>query len=144
MNEQELRDLDKWIHVNVMEGDRFVGLMKQGLWYRPNAKGYTDRQSEAGRYTREEAKQHEYLHVPDAVTIREFDVRHYTTDPAAAMEVLKVCIAELDKRQDTICIEKEHGQYTVGSVNDNWEAISLSLETAVCLFAQRLFQKETP
>lgn len=48
-----------------------VGLMKRGLWYRPNSCGYTDREEEAGRYALEEAKKHEYL-LYEPVTIHKF------------------------------------------------------------------------
>src|ERR1019366_1380101 len=98
MSDKELKELDAWIHVNIFDGDKFVGLKKHGLWYRPNAGGYTDRQDEAGKYTRAAAKNHEYPHQPstfvvaDPVTICEFSPRNCTTDPAAAMAVLKRCL----------------------------------------------------
>lgn len=58
-----------------------VGLKKRGLWYRPKACGYTGNASEAGRYTREEAKQHEYIHdQPDDVTIAELPTPPLTLD----------------------------------------------------------------
>lgn len=53
-----------------------VGLMKRGLWYRPNSCGYTDREEEAGRYTLEEAKRHEYL-LYEPVTIHKFSTPNY-------------------------------------------------------------------
>lgn len=43
-------------------GKRCYVLRKRGMFYRPNATGYTDRIEEAGRYTLEEAKRHEYPH----------------------------------------------------------------------------------
>lgn len=43
-------------------GRRCFVVRKRGLFYRPNACGYTDRIDEAGRYTFDEAKQHEYLY----------------------------------------------------------------------------------
>jgi hypothetical protein len=58
-----------------------VGLVKRGLWYRPNACGYTDRESEAGRYTMGEAKYHESVHgFPDDVMIRGFSPPDYVSD----------------------------------------------------------------
>jgi predicted RNA-binding Zn-ribbon protein involved in translation (DUF1610 family) len=42
-------------------GRRCYVLRKRGLFYRPKACGYTDRVEEAGRYTFDEAKAHEYL-----------------------------------------------------------------------------------
>lgn len=49
-----------------------VGLMKRYLWYRPDARGYTANESDAGRYTLEEAKDHEYLLGEEPVTIHKF------------------------------------------------------------------------
>jgi hypothetical protein len=43
-------------------GRRCYVVRKRGLFYRPNANGYTDRIDEAGRYTFAEAKAHEYPH----------------------------------------------------------------------------------
>lgn len=53
---------------------QLVGLVKQGLWYREGAHGYTAYEKEAGRFTREEAKKYEYLRgdADERVTIREF------------------------------------------------------------------------
>jgi len=50
----ELRELDTWIHSNVLGADQLVGLKKRGYWYRPDAHGYTDRENEAWHLTREE------------------------------------------------------------------------------------------
>ena len=50
------RKLEIWIGQS-----KYVGLMKQGMWYRANACGYTYCEKEAGRFTRDEAKKHEYL-----------------------------------------------------------------------------------
>lgn len=41
-------------------GRRCYVLRKRGLFYRAGAKGYTNRIEEAGRYSHEEAKRHEY------------------------------------------------------------------------------------
>ncbi len=43
-------------------------IRKRGYFYRSNAQGYTQCLSEAGRYTLEEAKKHEYPH-DEPVTI---------------------------------------------------------------------------
>lgn len=43
-------------------GKRCWVLRKRGLYYRPNAQGYTSCFGEAGRFTYEEAKKHEYLY----------------------------------------------------------------------------------
>lgn len=82
---------------------RFVGLKKRGLWYRPNAGGYTDRESEAGRYTLEEAKLREYIKGdPDEwVTICVFSIPNYHADLNAMHEAEKVLVAQ-DKWQNYI------------------------------------------
>lgn len=49
-----------------------VGLMKRYLWYRPDARGYTANESDAGRYTLEEAKKHAHLLGEEPVTIHKF------------------------------------------------------------------------
>ena len=54
-----------------------VGLKKRGFWYRPNACGYTSRENEAGRYTIEEAQEHEYLIGDQPVTIHKFSTPNY-------------------------------------------------------------------
>jgi len=53
-----------------------VGLKKRGLWYRPNARGYTTNESEAGRYSLKEAQEHAH---PDGepVTIHRFKTPNY-------------------------------------------------------------------
>lgn len=63
-----------------------VGLKKRGYWYRPNARGYTSREDEAGRYTNEEAKKHEYLIGEEPVTIHNFTTPNYS-------ESLDACLA---------------------------------------------------
>lgn len=57
-----------------------VGLKKRGYWYRPNAAGYTDRVSEAGRYTQAEAKKLEYPRGDEPVTIQELPPLDYHGD----------------------------------------------------------------
>lgn len=49
-SEQENGEPEEWV------------LMKRGLYYRPNAAGYTSNIEEAGVYTEEEAKKHVYPH----------------------------------------------------------------------------------
>ena len=148
MSEQEIKELEFWIHKNVFKADGLVGLKKRGLWYRPNACGYTDRQEEAGRYTLEEAKKHE--HADDVpVTIHEFDVPRYASKPAPALEVLKRC-AEKSKREDGlynfICVRPLltgvgfavfRNVYGIGT--DYAECPTLEL--AICQFAKQLFTK---
>lgn len=75
------------------------GVMKRGWWYRPKQCGYTGNESEAGRYTLEEAKRHESIHCePDDVIVVEFSPPDYLNDLNAMAEAEKVlthvqCIA---------------------------------------------------
>ncbi len=155
MNPQELRELDAWIDRELFDGGNLVGLKKRGLWYRPDAKGYTDRSAEAGRYTREEAKKHEYPH-DDPVTICELPIRPYTTDPAAAMLVLEKCGKETVNGTEFVCcsfstpnsstLDKNNGHWSVGRISGGlWVSGEIgnatTLPHAICLFAKKLFEK---
>ena len=138
MTSNELCELDAWIETNIFDGQKY-GVKKRGLWYRPDAHGYTDRQSEAWRLSLEEAKKHEYKRggYDEQVVIMPIDTPRYTTDPADAMEVLKKCstltpyaisnnitgfmVSDLDKKS----------RYGIGE----------TLELAICLFAKKLFTK---
>lgn len=53
-----------------------VGLKKRGMWYRPNARGYTCNEWEAGRYSMKDAMEHAN---PDGepVTIHQFTTPNY-------------------------------------------------------------------
>lgn len=72
-------------------GNKFVGLKKRGLWYRPDAKGYTSDENQAGRYTQEEAKGHEYVRgdADEWVRICHFKVPNYTGSLDAMHEAEK-------------------------------------------------------
>jgi len=151
MSDKELRELDAWIAEHVMDVKRFVGVKKRGYWYRPNAHGYTDRQAEAWWLTRDEAKKHEYLRGDEPVTICEFSTPLYTTDPAAAMQVLEKCVAELELKRAFPAIEKysdldgfQGWKVTALFSNGNQQTFSEVAETlplAICLFAKQLFSK---
>ena len=141
MSEQEIQELELWIHKNVFQGDKFVGLRRRGLWYRPNAGGYTDRQEEAGRYTREEAKKHAYPY-DEPVTIHEFDVPKYASDPAASFRVLERCV---EKNCD-LGIEVDANGFHCGRIY--WSDLLISdgeyaktLGLTICYFAKQLFTK---
>lgn len=141
--EMPLEELDKWIHKHVFEADLHVGIKKRGFWYRPDAKGYTSDQDEAGRYTRAEAKEHEYLH-DDPVTIHEFEPKRYSTNPAAAMEVLKKCVERLENDRAYPAIQKYHDLdgfqgWQVCALYETrnqrtFSAVAKTLELAIALF----------
>lgn len=58
---------------------RFV-VVKRGLFYRPNAHGYTMHISEAWKLCENEAKKHAYPHGDDPVTIRKVPPLDYAKD----------------------------------------------------------------
>ncbi len=69
-------------------------------------------------------------------------LRRYTTDPAAAMMVLKKCLARFDNESDdAIMIALVNGKPIVCSneIQQGREAETLPL--AICLFAKQLFSK---
>lgn len=69
-----------------------------------------------------------------------------TTDPAAAMEVLKKC-AEFGSLQFSVVVWKYDGNWKIDiqavAVKDEWKKCieAETLELAICLFAQKLFEK---
>lgn len=147
MNATELRELDTWIHRHIFEVDLYVGLKKRGFWWRPNSCGYTGNQDEAGRYTRAEAAKKAQ---PDGepVTIREFEPKKYTTDSAAAMEVLKKCAEKMDRYQ-SVTLVKNGDTFTICMATPvryeqydySHHATDETIELAICLFAKKLFSK---
>lgn len=110
-------------------------MIKHGLYYRPDAHGYTGHLSEAWKVTHEVAKRHEYLRGDDQVTIKEVGSINYTTDSAAAMLVLEKCC-----QKHGLCgIVKV--AYSAGFPQP-WCCESEKADTlpiAICLFAKRLF-----
>ncbi len=153
MTEQEIIELEKWIHVNLFDGDKFVGLMKRGLWYRPNSAGYTDMPQHAGRYTRDKAKEHEHI-IPiqlqggfnedQSVTIHEFPVPQYARNGGYAMDVLKKCVEKFgDESDDSIMIAMIAGKTIVCSNEIHYDGNpAATLELAICLFAKNLLTTE--
>ncbi len=153
MNEQEILELEKWIHVNLFDGDKFVGLMKQGLWYRPNAAGYTNNIDEAGRYTRDEAEKRKYPHSDrpcpndERVTIHEFPVTQYARDDAWSFRVLKKCAERLESIGNNVEFSLyEKGKWKAGAFDVDMDFHCTESETAgltVCQFAKKLFNTES-
>lgn len=72
-----------------LRGQRY-GIRKLGLWYRPEACGYTDRCNEAWSLPLEKAKEHESIHgEPDDVTVRALPSPPYTTSLDACRELVE-------------------------------------------------------
>jgi hypothetical protein len=82
-----MRELDGWIDDRLFDGGKYVGLVKRGLWYRPDAHGYTGDESEAGRWLIGDAIKLTDPNADEPVTVKTLPIRHYSTDPAAAMGV---------------------------------------------------------
>jgi Phage ABA sandwich domain len=140
----ELREFNAWIAENVMGLPPEYVVMKRGLFYRPDDKGYTHKMSEAGRYTLEQAKEREYPH-DDPVTYKPWECSNYTTDPAAAMQVLKKCV---EMRGEVKIFKAGDGEWVcrkpIGSgYNSTLHiATATTLELAICRFARKLFEKQ--
>lgn len=77
--------------------NKLVGLKKRGLWWRPNAHGYTYNESEAWRITEEEAKKYARPNGVDSVTIERFHPIDYCNDLNAMHEVFEaIHISKID------------------------------------------------
>jgi hypothetical protein len=141
MTDTEMRELDAWIHRHIFEADLFVGLKKRGLWYCPMALGYTNKQSEAGRYTRSEAMKHECPH-GEPVAVCEFEPEKYCTDPAASFELLK----KLAKTNDVlVSFDEQTGDFFVSKLQaygtQDFTTGANTLELAIAKFARKLYSK---
>lgn len=135
MTPTETAALSDWIGRNLFDDHKFVGLKKRGLWYHPNARGYTDNPDDAGRYTLEEAAKHEYLR-DEPVTIHEFPPKDYTR-PENAMEVLKRCAEKA-----SIAVTNGTTGFMLSDLDKKSRyAVAPTLELAILLFAQKLFSK---
>ncbi len=102
LNEKELNELDEWIAINVM-----------GL--KLNANGMIETWPD-----------------PKRPELRDdLCVQNYTTDKAAAMEVLEKCCEKEVVRIDGKAIVLDDGGWIEGD----------TLQLSICLFAKELFQK---
>ena len=75
------------------------------------------------------------------------DVPKYTTDPAAAMQVLEKCAEMFDKRCDGhgACVSLDAGEWAVieSDTCKGARAYASTLPLAIALFARGLFKEET-
>lgn len=69
-------------------GIPMYGVVKRGLWYRPNDCGYTDNPSEAGRYTFDQAKAREYLLGDEPATVKVLPPPNYYGDLNACSQMV--------------------------------------------------------
>lgn len=132
MNEKELRDLDAWIAKNVFGWKPETRKMYAG---ENNVKGFGLNQH-LGRGDCERKFINDYL----------FPLDRYSTDPAAAMQVLEKCAEKLAPQR--LHIYAPTGACKIWLVSDceghNSTPSSGSAENlpeAICLFAQKLFSK---
>jgi len=151
LDEKELVELDAWIAEHVFGQAQMFGIKKRGYWYLPDAHGYTNRQSEAWRLTLEEAKKHECPHGgrDERVTVCEIDTPRYSTNPAAAMQVLEKCLEKAGCDVTFFKSTDKLGHYRVFKIADIdlaktpvvdfVEAQTLPL--AIALFTKQLYSK---
>jgi hypothetical protein len=71
---------------------------------------------------------------------------HYTTDPAASLEVLKRCAEKLDKEAAILGIDKDGAEFRVIKMKYDYEGYEVAdvqcaptLELAICQFARNLY-----
>ncbi len=143
MTTKELRELDAWIAENVMGWKWFRFRMKKTGTAKNAGKGY-DRWQQLVQPNDTWHLQPKWgaIHQPQGegnyleVEGRN-DVPHYTTDPAAAMEVLKKCQSE------TTVIIYASGAQPMSSICDGNGILETAetLELAICEFAKALFSK---
>lgn len=111
MSTKEMRELDAWIHEHVFGKCLFDEHRINNALCR---KCCMDCSSETHR------------------------VKSPTTDPAAAMEVLRICA----KKDVTIQIRKQDsGEWCVWDVQSWSDGTASTLELAICLYAKKLFTK---
>lgn len=118
---ESLRELDAWIAVNLF-GKKAIS--KDGP---PPTKGVED----------------DYF-VKEWVDISG-SLPHYSTDPAAAMEVLKKCAQKLydEGQEETVSVGLDAPYFVVEKTNcvPDLRVEAPTLETAICKFAKKLFSK---
>lgn len=75
-------------------------ILKRGLYYRPRAAGYTSKIEEAGIYTYQEAKRHEYVYpgIEDPVTIDKLPPLDYVNDLNAIHEIETLMLTDEQRR----------------------------------------------
>lgn len=125
MNANELRELDVWIAVNLFG----IGAAKRSL-----GSNYWTLKTVNG----EDVGQVEESSIEKAWI---FGCKHYTTDPAAAMEVLKKCVEHFENHPNEACvtIQKDGVTWNVNVANEFNApcAEGFSMELAICLFAKK-------
>jgi hypothetical protein len=119
MKIEELRELDAWIAENVM------GFKKASRFEGGELLGSRGQKSNECRWLSN-------------------DDPKYTTNPAAAMEVLKKCGQETYPYQLQIEIQ-ENGSVNIsgGGFRQPYRITASTLELAICLFAEKLFNKNS-
>jgi hypothetical protein len=140
LTEKELVELDAWIDLNVLNNQKHFGVKKRGYWYRPNACGYTDRESEAWHMTQEQAKEHESTRGDEPVTVHRFQIPRYSIDSASAMIVLEACLNK--NYQGEIIKSAKYGfrvRYTSSMMTIEMGEWCQSLPLAICMSAKALF-----
>jgi len=139
MTATELRELDAWIAEHVMDWKPTFAVMKGDLYYRPGAHGYTRSIYEAGHYSKEDGEKE--LVKGEPMQLVPHERLKYTTNPAAAMQVLEKCI---QKESQSPSIEYVDGEYVIPNPFDDGESASNTLSLTIALFAKKLFSQNKP
>ena len=122
MTTQELRELDAWIALNVTKTLRKL----------------SDEEYAAIVAWCEEANKDPHPNL-ELTTPRRYEgsCLKYTSDPAAAMEVLEKCAKQVGNVIEIFGNNKDG--WVVSGKNDAWESDADTLPLAICLFAKKLF-----
>lgn len=126
MTEREMRELDEWIAVHVMGWHKFeANSINHGIC------------DNCGKSL---GAQHKH-YFPEFHSVKTGSIPFYTTDPAAAMDVLDACFKRVGGMIIHIAKTSEYMMWC----GDNWE-LRVKAETkerAICQFAKQLFEKQT-
>lgn len=96
-------EINREIAEKVGTADQWL-IVKHGLFYRPEARGYTSHESEAGKWPFAQAKEHERLCVEDPVTIKQATIPPYSSSLDALHEALQsLTEVELFRYADEVC-----------------------------------------
>lgn len=82
-------EMNAAIHSAIGRGDEWL-IVKRGLFYRPNAHGYTSNEQDAWRLSEQDAKLQLYPHGDEPVTMQRASPADYANDLNAMHEAEKV------------------------------------------------------
>ena len=141
LTEQEMRELDAWIAEHVM-GWVWWHLPKTDPKHFTPETGICKLIRSDENWPAHKHWQGKRIAVPMENVKQDVDVPRYTTDPAAAMEVLKKCGFHKNNAIQIYCLRAEENRDGKESfwINDP-RLEANTLELAIALFANKLFSK---